>query len=183
MFKNAINFNQPLNFRRQAVGNECLTALCDTSNVTDMYCMFDNANKFNQPLNFDTKNVTNMGCMFLNASEFNQPLHFDTSNVSIMLLMFCNASKFNQPLNFDTSKLRNMTYMLLNATSFDQPVYFKSEYNYDEFKIFENTAIENKYCKNILKPSHYYKLILFTILNKINETLPFLCDEADEFIK
>ena len=58
-----------LNFRRQAVGNECLTALCDTGNVENMSCMFCYAINFNQPLNFDTSNVISMRFMF-------KPLHF-----------------------------------------------------------------------------------------------------------
>ncbi len=45
MFKDAIRFNQPLNF--------------DTKNVEDMTFMFENARNFDQKLDFDTSNLTN----------------------------------------------------------------------------------------------------------------------------
>ena len=47
-----------------------------------MYCMFQNAKRFNQPLNWDTKNVADMSEMFRGAKLFNQFLNWDTSNVN-----------------------------------------------------------------------------------------------------
>jgi surface protein len=56
----------------------------DTSNVTDMFSMFDNAKLFNQPIgSWNTSNVTNMSYMFQNAKLFNQPIgSWNTSNVT-----------------------------------------------------------------------------------------------------
>ena len=56
--------------------------------------------KYGEISNWDTSRVTNMGYMFENASSFNQPLNnWDVSNVTDMGGMFMYASSFNQPLN------------------------------------------------------------------------------------
>src|SRR5574344_1827384 len=80
----------------------------NTSNVTSMLGMFNNARTFNQKLNFDTSKVTNMEWMFSYAEKFNQPLNLDTSNVTDMSGMFYRAENFNQRLNFHTSNVTNM---------------------------------------------------------------------------
>ena len=56
----------------------------DTSQVTDMSRLFNNATDFNQPLNdWDVSNVTDMNNMFYRARAFNQPLNdWDVSNYS-----------------------------------------------------------------------------------------------------
>merc|ERR1711935_879741 len=72
---------------------------------------------FNQPLSFDTSKVTDMSIMFEEASAFNQPLSFDTSKVTTMFRMFRDATAFNQALSLDTSKVTNMRYMFLYANS------------------------------------------------------------------
>ena len=96
----------------------------DTSNVTDMRWMFQNATSFNQSLNnWDVSNVLNMEFMFNNASSFNQPLNnWNVSNVMDMKGMFRYASQFNQPLdNWDVSNVTNMNEMFRNS-SFNQPL-------------------------------------------------------------
>jgi deoxyadenosine/deoxycytidine kinase len=75
MLCGASKFNKPLNF--------------DTSNVTDMGNMFEDAGKFNQPLNFDTSKVTTTSCMFWGAKKFNKTLNFDTRNVPRYFVAFC----------------------------------------------------------------------------------------------
>ncbi len=168
MFNCAINFNQPLNFRRHsgggchtaatdhsAVGNECLTALCDTSNVTNMAYMFTNATHFNQPLNFNTVNVTNMTCMF-----------------------YC-ATNFNQPLNFHTHNVKTMTYMFAKAINFNHPIYFQSIESNDE--IFKNSPMKEQTQKYILTPAYYKKLFVTYALNQVNPELLYLVDEFEEF--
>lgn len=93
----------------------------DTSNVTDMYGMFHDAERFNRPVNFDTSNVTNMRMMFDGAEAFNQPVNFtDTSKVTNMNRMFLEAPAFNQPLNFDTSNVTDMAAMFYGAKTFNQ---------------------------------------------------------------
>ena len=54
----------------------------DTSKVTNMKYMFDDAYKFNQPIGeWDTSKVTNMSNMFRKAYSFNQPIRgWNTSN-------------------------------------------------------------------------------------------------------
>ena len=97
----------------------------DTSNVTNMECMFYEAEAFNQPLNnWDVSKVTNMESMFCCAKNFNQPLdNWNTSNVENMTNMFCGADSFNQPLNnWDVSNVGDMSNMFWGAQSFNQPL-------------------------------------------------------------
>ena len=97
----------------------------DTSRVTNMGYMFENASSFNQPLNnWDVSNVTDMGGMFMYASSFNQPLNkWNVSKVKYMYDMFYDASSFNQPLNnWNVSNVKFMNKMFLRADSFNQPL-------------------------------------------------------------
>jgi surface protein len=94
----------------------------DTSNITDMYAMFQQCANFNQPLdNFDTSNVTGMRYMFDAATSFNQPLnHFDVGNAIEMQQMFRGASAFNQDLdNWRPVSAQFIHWIFLNAISFN----------------------------------------------------------------
>ncbi len=129
MFRNAISFNQPVNF--------------DTSNVYWMGGMFWNASSFNQPVNFDTSKVTKMNTMFCDAKLFNQPVAFDTSNAETMSHMFWGATKFNQPVNFDTSKVTIMSSMFNNAESFSHPIFFDiSSLQYMDYMFFKSNVTQ-----------------------------------------
>ena len=56
--------------------------------------------KYGEISNWDTSRVTNMGYMFENASSFNQPLNnWNVSNVWRKEGMFRDATSFNQPLH------------------------------------------------------------------------------------
>lgn len=68
----------------------------NTSNVTNMSAVFDNANKFNQDISsWDTSNVTNMNIMFLSATNFNQDIsNWDVSNVKYFI-SFSNSANPN----------------------------------------------------------------------------------------
>ncbi|MHA7863528.1 BspA family leucine-rich repeat surface protein, partial [Flagellimonas marinaquae] len=99
----------------------------DTSNVTDMSYMLNNAIPFNQPLvqqpgGWNTSNVTDMSGMFGAATAFNQDLSsWDTGNVTNMEYMFGAATAFNQDLSsWDTSNVTDMLGMFIDATAFDQ---------------------------------------------------------------
>ena len=116
----------------------------NTSQVTDMSCMFNYTPAFNQPVNFDTKNVTNMQAMFANTAIFNQPLNFDTRNVTNMNAMFSNAKAFNQPLNFNTSKITNMAHMFREAKNFNKPINFDTKNVTDMSYMFFEAAIFNQ---------------------------------------
>ncbi|MDC1221587.1 BspA family leucine-rich repeat surface protein [Salibacteraceae bacterium] len=65
----------------------------DTSEVTDMQCLFKDAKSFNQPLEkWDVSQVTDMYRMFYDAKDFNQPLEkWDVSQVTKMTSMFAEA--------------------------------------------------------------------------------------------
>ena len=82
-----------------------------------MDLMFLLATSFNQPLNFnDTSSVTNMSGMFNNASAFDQPLTFNTSSVTNMSDMFRDASSFDQALAVDITSVTNMVGMFRSIT-------------------------------------------------------------------
>jgi surface protein len=97
--------------------------LWDTSSVTDMSGMFNNATSFNQNIGtWDTSSVINMFGMFNGAGSFNQPIGtWDTSSVINMANMFDGAISFYQPIGgWVTSSVINMANMFNNATSFNQ---------------------------------------------------------------
>ena len=94
----------------------------DTSNVTNMNFLFDDASAFNQSLSgWDTGSVSNMAGMFSGASAFNQSLSgWNTGSVTNMRGMFRRASAFNQSLSgWNTSNVTNMSQMFLNASMFN----------------------------------------------------------------
>ena len=97
----------------------------DTSEITDMYCLFYYNTKFNGHIElWDVSNVTNMSHMFFYAHNFNQPIgDWDVSNVTNMNAMFFDAIKFNRPIgNWDVSNVTNMDLMFKLASSFNQPI-------------------------------------------------------------
>ena len=105
----------------------------DTSEVTDMFSMFQNCTSLtNLDISgFDTRKVTNMSRMFQNCSSLVNinVNHFDTSLVTNMENMFRNCeSLVNLDVShFNTSKVTNMNYMFaendhlitLNINGFD----------------------------------------------------------------
>ena len=79
-----------------------------------------------KPLNFDTTNVTTMANMFENADAFNQDIGgWNVSNVTNMSFMFAgnfvNPTIFNQNISgWDVSQVTDMEAMFQNDTSFNQ---------------------------------------------------------------
>ena len=158
MFYNVIDFNQPLNFDTSKVldmsymfyrNNEDFNFngalnFTDTSKVTNMSNMFNNARGFNQPLNFDTSSVTNMSRMFSDAATFNKDLSFNTSNVTDMNNMFYGARAFNKSLHFDTSKVTNMSAMLRFASGLNQPLHFDTSKVTNMSLMFASAVIFNQ---------------------------------------
>lgn len=97
----------------------------DTSQVTNMGSLFDDAWSFNEPIgNWEVSNVEDMSNMFSQAETFNQPLNkWNVSNVKDMSYMFSQAETFNQPLNnWDVSNVNNMREMFFGSQSFNQPL-------------------------------------------------------------
>ncbi|EMF0308117.1 BspA family leucine-rich repeat surface protein [Enterococcus hirae] len=93
----------------------------DTSNVTDMRCMFsDMRSVINLDVSgFDTSNVTSMNYMFKNMSSITSldVSGFDTSNVTDMYTMFQGLSRVTSLdlSNFDTHKVTDMRDMFVDT--------------------------------------------------------------------
>ncbi|EPD1703987.1 immunoglobulin-like domain-containing protein [Enterococcus hirae] len=93
----------------------------DTSNVTDMRCMFsDMRSVINLDVSgFDTSNVTSMNYMFKNMSSITSldVSGFDTSNVTGMYTMFQGLSRVTSLdlSNFDTHKVTDMRDMFVDT--------------------------------------------------------------------
>ena len=103
--------------RNNATGSECPVwagpmSEWDTSKVTDMNYLFQDAHSFNQDIGgWDTSKVKDMQNMFQGASSFNQDIGgWDTSKVKDMQNMFQGASSFNQDIiGWDTSSAEHMS--------------------------------------------------------------------------
>jgi surface protein len=105
--------------------NDRRISFWDTSTVTTMSTMFQNATIFNQPIEFwNTSQVINMSSMFASCSSFNRPLEiWDTSKVKFMANMFQNATAFDQPIgSWNTSAATSMALMFQGAQTFNQPI-------------------------------------------------------------
>ena len=97
----------------------------NTSAVTDMSSMFENAIVFNQFLNdWNVSAVTNMSRMFYFAKDYNQPIKdWNVSNVLNMSSMFFGAEDFNQALSaWNVFSATDMSYMFSGTSSFNQPL-------------------------------------------------------------
>jgi surface protein len=105
----------------------------NTSNVTNMYAMFNDSD-FNQPIgSWNTSKVTDMSAMFDQTNIFNQNIgSWDVSKVTNMSLMFrgvSSASKhtFNNGGSssisaWTTSNVTNMNNMFANNSGFNQNI-------------------------------------------------------------
>lgn len=108
---------------------------CNTSNVTDMNCLFYKCKTLKDIKGLDylkTGKVTNMRAMFYECEEIKHLYYgdFDTSNVVDMQAMFMRCkelSEVNLVEKFNTNKVKNMSLMFcdcqnlgkLNLESFD----------------------------------------------------------------
>ena len=84
----------------------------DTSNVTDMYSMFNGCDSLTTVPTFDTSNVTRMSSMFNGCSSLTTIPLLDTSKVTNMSSMFAYCFDLTTVPAFDTSKVTNMSRML-----------------------------------------------------------------------
>ena len=127
----------------------------ETSEVTDMKLLFENAEDFNDDIGmWDTSNVTNMSGIFYDAKSFNQNIgDWDVSNVTNMFYddedaggMFEGAVSFNQDISrWDVSKVENMTGMFCEAKSFNQDIGRWDVSNVkDMFSMFEKASSFNQ---------------------------------------
>ncbi|HLS30893.1 MAG TPA: BspA family leucine-rich repeat surface protein, partial [Flavobacteriaceae bacterium] len=120
----------------------------DVSNVTDMTKAFKGATAFNQSLNnWEVTNVISMQSMFEGAASFNQPLSsWDVQQVSTIISMFKNASNFNQNLNtWEISQITDMTDLFNGASSFNQSLSLWDVSNVVKmYGMFANTSAFNQ---------------------------------------
>ena len=103
--------------------------LLDLSNADNISYMFDNASDYNNGgsssiSGWDTSNVTIMAGVFNDANSFNQPIGtWDVSNVYFMAYMFAQATSFNQPLSgWNVSGVETMANMFELAQNFNQDI-------------------------------------------------------------
>ena len=94
----------------------------DTSNVTNMARMFNNASSFDRDISgWDVSSVETMQRMFFGASSFDRDISgWDVSSVETMEGMFNSASSFNQDISgWDVSSVETMREMFRSASSFN----------------------------------------------------------------
>ena len=106
----------------------------DTSNVTNMECLFQNCYQFNEDISeWNVSKVENMQCMFRNACKFNQPLEqWNVSKVTNMAFMFMDARKFNQPLEqWNVCSVTTMVMMFRHTHTFNHSL---SKWNISKLK-------------------------------------------------
>ena len=95
----------------------------DTSRVTNMEELFEDASSFNEDIGaWDTSGVTSMEMMFYEASAFDQDIGaWNTSGVKRMDEMFYGASAFNQDIgDWAVHSVTDMESMFYGASAFDQ---------------------------------------------------------------
>ena len=121
MFHDATSFN---NGGQPGIGN------WNTSRVTNMQGVFDNADAFNQPIgSWDVSNVTTFREMFRGANIFNQDLSsWDVSSSTDFYRMFA-CPAFNNGGNsginnwtFSTTGTISLAHMFRYNSSFNQPI-------------------------------------------------------------
>lgn len=122
--------------------------------VGSCFQMFDSCSSVTNLGVVDTSNVTNMSNMFNQAKSFNQDIgSWDTSRVTDMTSMFFRASSFNQDIgNWDTSSATNFFGMFNEATAFDQ--------NLGSWDVTKMTTAFNMFNRVTLSTANYDALLI-----------------------
>ena len=88
----------------------------DTSNVTNMYCMFQGCRSLTTIPELDTSNVTTMQGMFSSCSKLTSIPNLDTNNVTTMEGMFTYCSKLTSIPNLDMSNVTSTVIMFMGCS-------------------------------------------------------------------
>jgi surface protein len=117
-------------------------SLWDTSNVLTMQDMFKGTKDFNQDLSaWNTSKVNNMSEMFAYCRAFEGVglTHWDVSNVTSMDRMFISATNFNSDLSvWDIQNVKTMEKMFEYAQSFNYALdrWFQINFEVNTFSMF-----------------------------------------------
>lgn len=87
--------------------------------------------------------------------------------------MLNNTDNFNYPLNIDTSRIIH-SLNIFHYKSYSHPFYM-----IDDPRKVNNDEAANKY---YLSQGFYWKLIIFSMLNRIDSNLLMCCDEFEDYI-
>ena len=100
----------------------------NTSNVTNMYEMFESCTSLTSVPLYNTSKVTSMNSMFYDCSGLKTVPSFDTSNVTHMIYMFAYCSNLKSVPQFNTSKVTDMDGMFRGCHSLTSvPLYNTSK--------------------------------------------------------
>jgi len=96
----------------------------NTSQVTDMHCLFMDTDFQGDVSQWDVSNVKDMSYMFIRCYNFNCDLSkWDVSNVTNMYAIFYECSNFNKDISdWDVSKVKDMRDTFNGCTSFNQDI-------------------------------------------------------------
>ena len=114
-----LDTSQVTNMYNMFEGCSSLTSIpaLDTSKVTNMQYMFSNCKGLTTIPALNTSQVTNMSAMFNDCSNLISIPTLDTSKVTNMFYMFYDCSRLNSIPALDTSKVINMSHMFNACTS------------------------------------------------------------------
>jgi surface protein len=143
----------------------------DTSNVTDMSCMFEGCSSLKSLdlSSFDTSNVTNMSNMFEGCSSLKSLdlSGFDTSNVTEMGCMFdgCKSLESLDLSSFDTSNVTDMIYMFdgckslesLDLSGFDTSNVTDMSSMFEDCSALESLDLSSFDTSNILEMCYMFR--------------------------
>lgn len=163
--------------------------LINTTSLTDTISMYTHTN-ITEPYLFDTSNVTNMSCMFCNCHSLVSIPQLNTSNVTDMSSMFVGCSSLVSIPELDTSNVTNMSYMfdgcskletipLLDTSNVtDSDNMFRTCYKIANIGGFQGlkVSISMNYSYYITRES---MLNIFNTIGEARETITIRQDVAD----
>lgn len=132
--------------------------LFDTSNVTDMFCMFRWCDSLTSVPLFDTSKVTDMNQMFYGCRSITTIPQFDTSNVTDMYQMFYNCDSLTTIPQLNASNVKKVWYTFSGCdklTNFGglvnigQAFSNTDNYNYHRFELYES-PLTYQSCMNVI---------------------------------